>query len=316
MYKVLITKHGDRVLDSRPAIVTIGNFDGLHLGHQKLLSVLNHEGRLNNLRRIVVTFEPTPLTYLTRNNPNSRIYRLSLLRDKFMYLRNLNLADELVILHFNQALANLTPQEFINQILQKELNTKQVVVGHDFKFGHGGVGRVTDFADYQIAATVVAPYLYEGVRVSSSLIRDLARVNDLEKVHKYLGHNLCFTSRVIHGNQLGRKYGVPTINLCLGKNSPALWGIYVAWVWIDGVRYKAVSSIGKNPTVSKVDSYKLEAHLLDIDLDLYGKIATVEILYFLRNEIRFDDLESLFVQIRQDVVNARDYFFKMTEKVK
>lgn len=119
-----------------------------------------------------------------------------------------------------------------------------------------------------------------------------------------------YTSRVIHGNHLGRKYGVPTINLCLGKNKPAVWGIYVAYVYIDGIRYNAIASIGKNPTISDLDGYKLEAHLFDIDLNLYGKVATVEILEFLREELKFDNLELLFKQIYTDLDNARQYFIK------
>ena len=216
--------------------------------------------------------------------------------------------DELIVIHFNSNIAKLSPKEFIQSILQEQLNTVKVVIGHDFRFGVGGAGSIDDLQKYGLDVEMVPPYCIDNKRVSSSLIREYASINDLKSVSKYLGRNLHYTSRVIHGNHLGRKFGVPTINLSLGHNKPALWGIYVAHVYIDGVRYQAVASIGKNPTVSKLDNYKLEAHLFDTDLDLYGKVATIEILAFLRNELKFNDLDLLFEQIHIDIKNSKLYF--------
>ena len=116
---------------------------------------------------------------------------------------------------------------------------------------------------------------------------------------------------MVYGNQLGRKYGVPTINLLLINKIPVLWGIYLAYVYIEGTQYKSVVSCGQNPTVTNTKNYKLEAHLLDVDLDLYGKIATIEILDFLRPELKFENLEQLFLQIHQDLQDARNYFYRL-----
>ena len=290
------------------AVATIGNFDGLHPGHLELLSKLTQIATNNNYRRIIITFEPLPLEYFADIKFERRLTRLSLLRDKVIILQQQNLADELVILRFNTNLANMSPKDFIQQVLQQQLGVKHVVVGHDFKFGKNGSGNIDDFTAQGINSTITPPYYIENERVSSSLIRHYATSNDLKMVAKYLGRNLHYTSHVIYGNQLGRKFGVPTINLGLNHNRPALWGIYTALVHIEERTYNSVASIGKNPTVSTQDIYKLEAHLLDQDLDLYGKIATVEILSFLREERKFDDMDSLVKQIYQDLQDARNYF--------
>lgn len=288
------------------AVVAIGNFDGVHVGHQQLFTTLNKIATRKNYRRIAITFEPLPREYFSDQGQQQRLPRLTLLRDKF-YLLN-NFIDELVVIHFNSAIANLTPAQFIKNILKNQLNVVEAVLGHDFKFGKNGVGSSDDLIEQGVECTIVEPILLNGIRVSSSLIRDFAKNNDLSSIRQYLGHNLHYTSRVVHGNKMGRKFGVPTINLTLGRNRLALWGIYVANVYIDNIRYNAVTSIGKNPTTNDLDIFKLEAHLLDVDLDLYGKIATVEILEFMRKEQKFDDLTSLFAQIHEDMAYAKSYF--------
>lgn len=305
MYRITVNNHIDRSL---PAIATIGNFDGLHLGHLQLFKQLNLSYHKYNYRRVAITFEPLPLEYFSDLKQQTRLQRLSLLRDKFNFLQTNDLVDELVVLHFNHSIANMAPQIFINKVLKNTLNVAHVVVGHDFKFGKNACGTVEDFEHHEITVDEMQPFYLDNQRVSSSIIRNYANNNQLNEVYQFLGHNISYTSRVIYGNQLGRKFNVPTINLSLGKNRPALWGIYLAYVYIDGICYNSVASIGKNPTVSSGDTYKLEAHLLDIDLNLYGKIATIEILQFMREERKFDDLDSLFKQIHLDLQMARDYF--------
>ena len=306
MYRIIINKS-----QSEESVVTIGNFDGLHLGHRQLFESLNEVALKNNYRRIAITFEPLPLEYFHDQTHQLCLHRLCMLRDKFYLLTKDNLIDELIILHFNASVANLTPLEFIDRILKQKLNVRHAIVGHDFKFGKGGVGTVDDFAKSGINNTIIEPFMLNGQRISSSLIREIAGKNELELVKQYLGRNLHYTARVIHGNKMGRKYGVPTINLALGRNRPVVHGIYIARVYIEQIAYDAVASIGKNPTTNDLDVYKMEAHLLGVDLDLYGKIATVEILKHLRNERKFDDLDSLFAQIHQDMTDARNYFLEL-----
>ncbi|MCE2706392.1 MAG: riboflavin biosynthesis protein RibF [Proteobacteria bacterium] len=305
MYRIIINQRSDA---KEKSIVTIGNFDGMHLGHMQLFTKLNKIANIQNLRRIVVTFEPLPLEYFADCKKEQRLARLGLLRDKYLFLKNLGFIDELVIIRFNASLCDLSPSQFTQQVLIKELKVTHVVIGHDFRFGKNATGGKEDLLRHNIDVTTVEPYYIENNRVSSSIVRQFAMDNNLHSLKQYLGRNIHYTSRVVHGNHLGRKFGVPTINLCVGHNRPALWGIYIAYVYIDGIRYNSVASIGKNPTISDMNIYKLEAHLLDVDLDLYGKIATVEILEFLRLEQKFSDLNTLFVQIHRDLDNSREFF--------
>lgn len=304
MYRIKIN---DNINPELPGIATIGNFDGLHTGHLQLFKELNSLSQEYNYRRVAITFEPLPQEYFLKQT--QPILRLSLLRDKFNFLQAHDLADELVVLRFNRQLANMSPESFIQQLLKRKLKIAYVAIGHDFKFGKNASGTTEDFAKYCIKSHDMPPFYIQQQRVSSSLIRALASSNQLNEVYKFLGRNIAYTSRIVYGNQLGRKFNVPTINLALRHNcNLALWGIYLAHVYIEGECYDAVASIGKNPTTSTQNVYKLEAHLLDVDLNLYGKIATIEILQFMRQEHKFDDLPSLFKQIHTDLQIARDYF--------
>ncbi len=317
MYKIQLTfNETHKQNNTKQSVVTIGNYDGCHLGHMQLISQVNDTANKKNLKRILVTFEPLPQEFFIEKKQGIRRSRLGLIRDKcnLLYNNGNPLVDEIIILRFTENLAIYTPELFIKDILINKLNMTDVIIGHDFKFGINGSGNYLDFIQYGIEVKIIEPYYIDTHRVSSSLIRTYANENNLPMVYRYLGRNLCYTSRVVHGNHLGRKYGVPTINLCLGRNRPALCGIYAAYVYINNVRYNAVASIGRNPTIDDSNIYKLEAHLLDIDLDLYGFVATVEILSFLRPEMKFDNLELLFKQIYADLDNTR-LFFTKREKI-
>ncbi len=319
MYSINCKNNTNDNSKNTQSIVTIGNFDGLHLGHLQLFMALQSlKQNYLSAKLIVVTFEPLPIEYFTYKKHNTSSLkdidfnsfgRLSLLRDKLLFLQQLNFIDSLVVLKFNDILANMSATQFIQDVLIDELNAVHMVLGNDFRFGKYAHGSALDFKPFNIPVTVVDNYVINGCKISSSIIRQYALNNDLTNVKQYLGHNIKYSSRVIYGMQLGRKFGVPTINLNL-TCKPILWGIYVAYVYIENIQYRAVASIGKNPTVSSLDTYKLEAHLLDIDLDLYGKVATIEFLCFLRHEAKFTDLDSLFKQIHLDIVNTRTYFLK------
>lgn len=306
MFRIKISPHTKQ--PSQPQIATIGNFDGLHLGHVELLEQLSQQARQVNGWRVLITFDVLPHEYFADKSDLLRAPRIGLLRDKIDILAKKNLVDEVVILHFNKSIASLSPHQFIQHILQQKLGISEMIVGHDFRFGNKALGTIHDLRKNGIVTSEFAELKHNQVRISSSLIRELATEQNIELIRRYLGHNIQYTSRVVYGNQLGRKYGVPTINLNLRKIRPVLWGIYTGFVYIDGVRYNGVISIGKNPTVSEGKIYKVEAHLLDVDLHLYNKIACVEILHYLRAEIKFDDLDSLFKQIHKDMSDAREFF--------
>lgn len=291
-------------------IATIGNFDGMHRGHWQLIQKLNEVAKAENARSMVITFDTLPHEYFADQSKTIRTPRISLLRDKVMILAESKLVDEIVVLHFNASMAKLSPDEFIENYLEEKLKIDQMIVGHDFRFGAKAQGTIVDLIRHGIVTDEFTEVKHNQVRVSSSLIRELASEQQLGLIRDYLGRNIRYSSRVVKGNQLARKFGMPTINLNLCKIRPVLWGIYVSYVYIDGIRYNGVTNIGKNPTVSEGKVYKIETHLLDVNTDLYGKIATVEILEYLRPELKFDDLDTLFKQMYKDMDDARDFFVR------
>lgn len=300
--------------NEQKVIATIGNFDGLHLGHLELLGQLSQQAESDNSWRMLITFDVLPHEYFADKNGVLRAPRIGLLRDKVSILQQSGLVDEIVILHFSQQMAKLKAQEFIHKILKIKLNVCEMIVGHDFRFGYMAEGTIHDLTGSGIKTTEFAELRHNQVRVSSSLIRELASEQHIDLIRAYLGRNIRYSSRIVKGNQLARKWNFPTINLNLYKIRPVLWGIYTSYVYIEGKRYLGVTNIGKNPTVSEGKVYKIETHLLDVDLDLYGKIATVEILHYLRPELKFEALEPLFKQMYKDLDDAREFFARLDNK--
>lgn len=298
-----------QILLKSKVIATIGNFDGVHCGHLELLRELDVLATtVSSAYRILITFDVLPHEYFADKSGVARAPRIGLLRDKIDAIKASALIDEVVILHFNHYMANMDAESFINKVLINHLQIKMMLVGHDFHFGKSAKGSYLDLQKSGILTQQFTEIRHNQQRISSSLIRRLAAEQKIELIRYYLGRNIRYTSRVVYGNQLGRKYGVPTINLNLGKIRPVLWGIYTGYVYIDNKRYNSVISIGKNPTVCSEEIYKVEAHLLDVNLTLYGKIATVEILHYLRPELKFEGLDRLFEQIHKDMHEARVFF--------
>ena len=306
MYRIPLSK--TKFTPGQQVIATSGTFDGLHQGHMELLGLLNQQAQLAGAWRLLITFDLLPHEYFADRAEKLRQPRISLLRDKIRLIAASDLVDEVVILHFNQALATLSADKFTRKVLQQQLGVTAMIVGHDFRFGNLAQGTSADLERNGITITEFPELKHNHVRISSSLIRKLAAEQNLAVIRNYLGHNICFSARIVRGNQLARTYGIPTINLNLAQIRPVLWGIYVSYVYIEGIRYQGVTNIGKNPTVSAGKVYKIETHLFDVALNLYGKIARVEILHFLRPELKFADLESLFKQIYQDMAAARNFF--------
>ena len=304
MFKI---KLNNNLSKKKANVVAIGNFDGMHLGHQEIFNKVREISLQSNIQSTIITFEPLPKEFISNNQ---KILRLSLIRDKLNFIKQMGI-DNFVVLRFNKFLQLMLPEDFIKNILLEKLKVTDIVVGDDFKFGYQAKGNIDLLRKFGINVIQIKPYCINQQRISSSLIRDYAKRNLFTEIKYLLGHNITYTSKVIYGNQLGRKYGVPTINLLLVNKIPALWGIYFAYVYIDNKKYEAVVSCGQNPTVTNTKNYKLEAHLLGVDLDLYGKIATIEILDFLRSELKFDNLEQLFVQIHNDLESARNYFYRL-----
>lgn len=290
-------------------VATIGNFDGVHLGHRAVIERLAAAGKRLNLPVCVVLFEPQPREYFDPINAPPRLMRL---REKVDRLSELPV-DHTLILRFNQALANQSPETFIESILIRALGVRYLVIGDDFRFGRRRAG---DFgllmahgarAGFEVADT--PSVLIEGERVSSTLIREALLDGDLDRAARLLGKPYEVCGRVIHGEKRGREIGFPTANLLMQRKNTPVHGVFA--VTMRGLTAKplsGVANVGTRPTVNGDPTPLLETHLLDFSGDLYGKRVEVEFHRKLRDERRFNGLDQLRAQIELDIMAARGYF--------
>ncbi len=288
----------------RGCVLSIGNFDGFHRGHQALIASLRgHSGRLK-VPAVVQIFEPTPREYFS---PKDGLGRVATFCDKLRQLESAGVSRVLCV-RFNRRFAALAAPDFVESVLVKQLGVKAVVVGDDFRFG---AGRGGDYALLQrlgaqhgFVVEAVGAVQVDGERVSSSAVRAALAVPDLERTARLLGRPYALTGRVRRGLQLGRKLNMPTANIAL-KRKPALkFGVYVVQAETDGRRWMGVASIGVRPTLQH-SACLLEAHLFGEVGDIYGQVLQVRFLKFLRPELRFDSLEALAQQMQQDGEQAR-----------
>lgn len=291
-----------------PSAVTIGNFDGLHLGHQALLDRLDAVAALIGLRRIVLSFEPLPREVFAAQP----VSRLTSLREKAAWLTASGKVDELRILRFNQAFATLPAEDFVREILQKRLNARFVLIGDDFRFGHKRRG---DFAllqrmsaEHGFAVEAASQVMLDGERVSSTRIRAALNTARLEEAARLLGRPYSLCARVTHGDKRGRSLGFPTLNLPLGRKHFALHGVYgVEVLGLAEHPLPGVANAGTRPTVGGVIP-QVEVHVFDWSGDAYGKLLEVRFKGFIREERRFASLDALKAQIIQDVAAAKALF--------
>jgi len=290
-------------------VATIGNFDGVHLGHQAVLNQLALKGDMLGLPAIVITFEPQPNEFFA---PDKAPARLSRFREKVEALRSYSI-HQLCVLRFNRKLAEMTAEDFIQKLLVNGLKVRYLVVGDDFRFGKGRAG---DFELLQKAGLkhgfqVVNMHTFsvEKDRVSSTRIRTALGAGDLEQAQTLLGHPYKMSGRVAHGDKRGRELGFPTANLHLHRNKVPLTGVYTVQLFgIDGEPYNGVANVGIRPTIKGSSKALLEVHLFDFEGDLYGHYVQVYFLKKLRDEQRFDGLEALQVQIKKDCGLAKHFF--------
>ncbi|HCR3982943.1 TPA: bifunctional riboflavin kinase/FAD synthetase [Kluyvera georgiana] len=289
-------------------VLTIGNFDGVHRGHQALLQGLRAEGRARGLPVVVMIFEPQPLELFAADKAPARLTRL---REKLRYLAESGV-DYVLCLRFDRRFAALTAQDFISELLVKRLGVQFLAVGDDFRFG---AGRQGDFlllqkagADFGFDITSTQTFCHGGVRISSTAVRQALADDNLEQAERLLGHPFIISGRVVHGDELGRTIGFPTANLPLRRQVSPVKGVYA--VEVAGLGDKplpGVANIGTRPTVAGMRQ-QLEVHLLDVAMDLYGRHIDVILRKKIRNEQRFASLDELKAQIARDVLTAREHF--------
>ena len=289
-------------------VLTIGNFDGVHLGHQALLRQLKREGQRLGLPTMVMIFEPQPLEMFA---PEQAPARLTRLRDKCKYLAQAGI-DYLLCVKFDTTFATNSAETFISRLLVDKLGVKFLMVGDDFRFG---AQRQGDFALLQaagekqgFAVANTESFCESGKRISSTMIRHALRDDNLTLVESLLGRPYSICGRVVHGDALGRTIGFPTANLPMKRLVTPVKGVYAVEVLGLGDKpLPGVANIGTRPTVSGVRQ-QLEVHLLDVDMDLYGRHLDVVIREKIRSEQRLASLDALKQQIENDVVAARKYF--------
>ncbi|VVE40026.1 riboflavin kinase [Pandoraea iniqua] len=292
-----------------PCVLTIGNFDGVHLGHQALLARVRAAAAARGLPVCVMTFEPHPREYFS---PDKAPARISNLRDKFEALRAHGV-DRLVVEHFNAHFAGQSPEDFVRNIIVDGLHTRWLLVGDDFRFGAKRAGDIEYLREagrqHDFVVQQMPTIAHDGVRISSSEVRAALADGNFERAHALLGRPYAISGHVVHGMKLGRKLGFPTLNIRIAHKHPALTGIFVVQVHgLADTPLPAVASLGLRPTVDDSGRVLLEVHLLDFAGDCYGKLVRVEFLQKLRDEAKFDGLAELEAAIAQDTREARAYF--------
>ena len=302
--------------------VTIGNFDGVHRGHQAMLALLKGEARQRGVQSCVLTFEPHPRDYFAKlhQKPDLAPARVGTLRDKLDDLAR-NGIDQTVVLPFDARLANQSPQDFMRQVLQQGLGARYVLVGDDFRFGKARCGDYAlldaEGAAYGFDVARMNAYEVHGLRVSSSAVREALDEGRMQDAARLLGRPYCISGHVVHGRKLGRTLGFHTLNLRFAHWKPAASGIFV--VLVHGLTpepLQGVANLGVRPSLDPNDvnggRVLLETHCLQWPAALgpegaYGKIIRVELLHKLHDELKYDGLEALTLGIQKDCVDALNW---------
>ncbi len=296
--------------DQQPIALTIGNFDGVHLGHQALLKQLHEAAQARGLPTAVLVFEPYPREFFT---PQQAPTRLTSMREKLELLAALGV-DRVHVCRFNSRFAQMSAADF-SHALHEKMAAKFVLIGDDFRFGSGRSG---DFAlmekigaQHGFAVQAMHSVLLDDIRISSTAVRAALADGDLRTARRFLGRDYSISGRVEHGHGLGKQLGFPTANIQLQHNRPPLSGIFVVRVQGDDLPpMQGVASLGVRPTISPTGKPVLEVHLFNFERQIYNKHLRVDFLHKLRDEEKYPDLQSLTQQIALDVNNAKQWFIR------
>lgn len=295
--------------------LTIGNFDGVHLGHQAMLARLKEASSRLGLVSCVMIFEPHPLELFT---PDRAPTRLTSLREKLELLAELGV-ERVQVCHFDFNFASISAEDFIVRILKQGLNVRWILVGDDFRFGAHRTGNCEllkiSSAHHGFEVAKMPSFTLGDIRVSSTAIRKALVTGDLERARLLLGRYYSISGRVVEGNKLGKEIGYPTANVQLRHNRPPLSGIFVVKVFSADKLFPrealyGVASLGVRPTVYESGKPVLEVHLFDFEREIYGCHLRVDFLHKLRDEEKYPDLDALTRQIGCDVENAKNYFLR------
>ena len=287
----------------KPIILTIGTFDGVHLGHQKILNRLVELKKSSGLKTVVLTFEPHPRKVLFPEQTDLKL--ITLTNEKLELLAKYKV-DCTVVYPFDEAFSKMDVDDYINTILVKQLNVKYIIIGYDHKFGKDRLGDINVLkkheANYNFKVEEIAKEDIDSITISSSNIRKSLISGDIEKANFLLGHFYSLKARVVSGKKLGREIGFPTANLKIENDDKLIpkIGVYFVEIILDSQNHFGMLNIGHNPTIDADQNLKLEVNIFNFNQDIYSKSITVNLIKRLRDEIKFNSLNDLVLQLNRD----------------
>ena len=290
----------------KSSVITIGTFDGVHVGHQQIIHRLVDTARKNDLQALVLTFFPHPRMVI-QNDANVKL--INTIDEKAKQLEQLGV-DHLVVKEFTKSFSRLTALEYVRDILVNKLKVKHIIVGYDHHFGRNRTANINELKEfsafYDFEVTEIEPQEVDDVAVSSTKIRSAILKGNIPTANKFLGYNFMLTGTVIKGKGLGKTLDFPTANIQIEAAYKLIpkHGVYVVKSQIKGVEVFGMMNIGKNPTVSEGNQTKIEVHFFDFNANLYGAVLKIELLDHLRSEIKFPNIEALKLQLEKDKADA------------
>jgi riboflavin kinase/FMN adenylyltransferase len=293
-----IYRHIPMITPHSPCVLTIGNYDGIHLGHQKLINELLIKSEEMEIDSAIMIFEPHPKEFFTAKNAPCR---LTSLREKIEFFKSKKI-NRVYVVKFNKSFASMSGNNFILR-LKNQLSAKIILVGEDFRFGINRDSGIKDLIKSGIETLIVKELVRDDQRVSSTQIREALASGELELAKDLLGRHYSISGKVVHGNQRGRKIGFPTANIHMFHNRPPIKGVFA--VKLD--ENFGVANLGTRPTVSGISNLLLEVHVLDFSKNLYGQHVHITFLKKIRDEVKFESIDALKKQIKKDITNAKNF---------
>ena len=281
-----------------PCVLTIGNYDGIHLGHQKLIDELLIKSKNSQIESAIMIFEPHPREFFT---PKDAPTRITSLREKIEYFQSRKI-DRIYIVKFNMRFARMSGDQFILK-LKDQVTAQTILVGEDFRFGRNREYGITDLLGSDIKTIILREIKNNNKRVSSTHVRDALASGDLNLAKDLLGRHYSISGKVVHGDHRGTELGYPTANIHMFHNRPPIKGVFAVKL---NEKF-GVANLGTRPTVEGISKLHLEVHVLNFSKDLYGHHVHITFLKKLRDEIKFESIEDLKVQIKKDIINAEIY---------
>lgn len=304
---MIVTKNLKNAKSKEPSILTLGTFDGVHKGHKKIIKRLINESKKSNLKSLILTFFPHPRNVI---NSNSKVKSISTLEEKTEIFSKLGV-QELIIQDFNKSFSNITAEEFI-ELLVNNLNLKKIIVGYNHKFGKNRSADINSLKNYgskySFEVIEIEAFEIEDIKISSTKIRNSIESGEIDKCNSFLGYNFNIKGKVVKGKSIGKVIGFPTANIVLEEDYKIIPknGVYLIKSIIENEKLYGMMNIGFNPTFG-INKKTIEVNLFNYNKDLYGATLKVELIKFIRDEIKFSDVKELQYQLKSDRENCIDY---------